>query len=469
MHLIVVSEFAGRLHPALVHLPIGILLLACLFELLTRSSRYATVRATIQVMVFWGMLCAIGSVITGFLLEGSGEYEEELVDTHQWAGIVAAALSLLLYILYRVNAKRNTIRISAFLVLASVFVTGHLGGNVTRGPEFLTEPFNEPSNRFVEIKPVPDIQNKVAFNDVVQPILQEGCYNCHGPKKQKGKLRFDEKQSIVKGGKSGKTLVPGKAEESEMIKRLLLPIDNDDHMPPRNKPQLTRQQISVLEWWVNTGAEFNKKVGDLKQTQNIKPALTALETGLEAPDNEITEIPDKPVGPADTSAVKKLFDNAVMVMPVARNSNYVAVSFITAAAKADSLMTYLPALKNQLVSLKLSNSNVSDSSLTVISKLTNLRKLQLENTNVTDAGIEKLKNLQELRSLNLVGTKVSVKGILQLKNCKQLKYLYLYKTEISAAEREQLKTHFPETVLDFGNYSLPMLATDTTEVDINKR
>lgn len=469
MHLLVVSEFAGRLHPALVHLPIGILLLACLFELLSRSNRYAAWRSAIRTMIFWGTVSAIASVITGFLLEGSGEYEEEFVEPHQWAGIAAAALSLLLYFLYRVNVKRNTIKVAALLVLASVFITGHLGNYITRGPGFLTEPFDDISNKFVELKPVPDIQNKVAFNDVVQPILQEGCYNCHGPKRQKGKLRFDEKQSIVKGGKSGKTLVPGKADESEMIKRLLLPASNDDHMPPRNKPQLTKQQIAVLEWWVNTGADFNRKVSQIKQTGDVQPALTALETGVDEPDNEIPEIPEQPVAAGDTSIMKKLFDNGVMLMPVARNSNYLSVSFITAAAKADSLVTYLPALKNQIVSLKLSNSNISDSSITAISKLTNLRRLQLNNTQITDEGVQKLKTLQDLRSLNLVGTRVTLKGISQLQNCRQLKYLYLYKTGISNADREPLKAIFPETVLDFGNYSLPMLATDTTEVDIYKK
>ena len=102
-----------------------------------------------------------------------------------------------------------------------------------------------------------------------------------------------------------------------------------------------------------------------------------------------------------------------------------------------------------------------------MSDLSNLRRLQLSNTSISDAGLAKLKNLKELGSLNLVGTKVTAKGIMQIKDLKSLKYLYLYKTSITAAEREELKKSFPETTLDFGNYSLPMLASDTTEVDIN--
>ena len=102
-----------------------------------------------------------------------------------------------------------------------------------------------------------------------------------------------------------------------------------------------------------------------------------------------------------------------------------------------------------------------------MSDLSNLRRLQLSNTAISDQGLVKLKKLKDLGSLNLVGTKVTAKGILQIRDLKSLKYLYLYKTPITADEREQLKKSFPETTLDFGNYSLPMLAGDTTEVDIN--
>ena len=468
MQFLVLFDFTGRLHPAIVHLPIGILLLACLFELFARSSRYIDYRPVIQTMIFWGMLSAIAAVVSGLLLEGSGEYEEEFVQPHEWSGISSAGLSIILYILYRKNVKRNFIRVVTVFLLVMVGITGHLGGTVTRGPEFLTEPFTQSSNKTITINPIPNIQNVVAFNDVVQPILKEGCYNCHGPNKQKGKLRFDEKEAIIKGGKNGKTVVAGKPEDSEMIKRLLLPVEHEDHMPPKNKPQLTKQQISVLQWWVNTGADFNKKVIDLKQSENIKPVLLAMETGTVAPESEITEVPEEPVNAGDSSVIRKLAAEGVMVMTVARNSNYLSASFVTAGNKADTLVKLLQPLKKQLITLKLDQSNINDSTLTAISDLSNLRRLQLSNTTISDQGLVKLKKLNDLGSLNLVGTRVTANGVMQIKDLKSLKYLYLYKTSITAAEREELKKNFPETTLDFGNYSLPMLATDTTEVNINQ-
>jgi Leucine-rich repeat (LRR) protein len=244
-------------------------------------------------------------------------------------------------------------------------------------------------------------------------------------------------------------------------------MDNEDHMPPKNKAQLTKQQISVLQWWVNSGADFNKKVSELKQDGSIKPVLLALESGIAAPETEVTEIPDQPVNAADSGVLRQLAANGVMVMPVSRNSNYLSASFVTVSNKADTLVKSMEPLKKQIVSLKLDDSNVNDSTLTTISAFSNLRRLQLSNTAITDKGLVKLKKLKDLGSLNLMGTKVTSKGILEMRDLKSLKYLYLYQTGITTEEREELKKNFPDTNLDFGNYTVPTLATDTTEVNIN--
>src|SRR5688572_10691320 len=143
MQFLVLFDFTGRLHPAIVHLPIGILLLASLFELFTKNERYPSVKPVIRTMVFWGTLAAIAAVISGLLLEDSGEYDREYVDPHELAGITAASLAIVLYVIYRLKVKRVVIKVASLLVLVMIAITGHLGGNVTRGPEFLTEPFNQ--------------------------------------------------------------------------------------------------------------------------------------------------------------------------------------------------------------------------------------------------------------------------------------------------------------------------------------
>src|SRR5204862_736347 len=56
------------------------------------------------------------------------------------------------------------------------------------------------------------------FEKRVRPVLAERCYECHGEKKQKGGLRLDSAAAVLKGGDSGAALVPGKPEESRLVK-----------------------------------------------------------------------------------------------------------------------------------------------------------------------------------------------------------------------------------------------------------
>src|SRR5436309_13043543 len=79
-------------------------------------------------------------------------------------------------------------------------------------------------------------ENKVDFAKDIQPIFSQNCFKCHGPEKQKGKLRLDSKEAAFKGGKDGPALVAGDASKSEMIRRLTLPKTDDDFMPSEGEP-----------------------------------------------------------------------------------------------------------------------------------------------------------------------------------------------------------------------------------------
>ena len=151
-------------------------------------------------------------------------------------------------------------------------------------------------------------------------------------------------------------------------------------------------------------------------------------------------------------------------MPVAQNSNYLMVNFVTANNISDHDLSLLLPIKKQIVWLKIGDTKISDSALTYIGQCTNLTLLQLNNTTITDAGLPLLKNLKQLQSLNLVGTKVSAKGIVALKALKQLQSLYLYQTNVTGNEWILLKQQFPKTMLDTGGYFVPLLSSDTTVV-----
>ena len=304
--LLTLPDLLGRFHPVLVHLPIGILLLACFFQLLTIKNRFTILQPAIPLMFFWGMIGAVLSCVTGYMLSLSGDYDGDLVDTHQWMGIIVAVASLVLYVLYKLSVGEKFARIFSIVIIALVTFTGHLGGSLTHGPDYLTEGLGSTGEKGVVMKPIPNIQEAVLYSDVVQPLLQAKCYNCHGANKQKGKLRLDQPEHILKGGKDGKVIEAGKADESEMIERLLLPLSDEDHMPPKEKSQLSPSEISLLHWWISTGADFHKKVKELDQTEKIKPVLLALQSVSADPVKETADVPAEPVAAAKASDIELL-------------------------------------------------------------------------------------------------------------------------------------------------------------------
>src|SRR5437667_1914718 len=79
-------------------------------------------------------------------------------------------------------------------------------------------------------------EDKVDFARQIRPILEQNCVKCHGPEKQKAKLRLDSKEAALKGGKDGVIIVAGKAEKSEMYRRITLPKGDDDIMPNEGDP-----------------------------------------------------------------------------------------------------------------------------------------------------------------------------------------------------------------------------------------
>ncbi|MEY4307578.1 MAG: hypothetical protein RJA95_946, partial [Verrucomicrobiota bacterium] len=99
----------------------------------------------------------------------------------------------------------------------------------------------------------------VRFNRDIRPIMSDTCFHCHGfdPKSRKGGLRLDLREEALKAGKSGAlAIVPGKPDESEVIKRLFTK-DEDDVMPSKESHKtLTAAQKELFRRWVAQGAVY---------------------------------------------------------------------------------------------------------------------------------------------------------------------------------------------------------------------
>ena len=456
-------ESLGHFHVVLVHLPIGILLLACVFQWMERRPKFASLHTATSIAMLIGMICAILSALTGYLLSFSGDYDEDLVITHQWFGISVAAVSIAMFYYHTKAAAFKTQVSISILLFVLIIITGHLGGSLTHGSDYLTRSWNLSSDTVAERKPIPNVQEAMVYSDVIRPVLQTKCYSCHGKNKQKGKLRMDDSLRLMKGGKDGPVIIPGNVEKSEMAKRLSLPRGDDDHMPPKEKPQPTEQEIALIHWWIASGAPFDKKVKQLDQPEELKPALLALQN-VQEKKIIIPDIPSKPVAKAHEDAIKKLKDIGAVVEPVAQNTNYLSANFVTVANPGDKEVQLLSPLKEQLIELKLGSARITDSALQVIAEFKNLMRLQLDYTKITDKGLTKLASLENLQYLNLVGTGVTEKGVLQLKDLKNLRSIYLYQTGVKKSEWADLKKAFPKALIDSGGYTVPFLPTDTIEV-----
>ena len=465
--LITISEFIGRLHPVLVHLPIGILLIACLLQWLSSNQRFNGLHQAISVTLFCGMLAAVFSAISGYLLSVTDDYDEQLVNTHLWFGIFTAVVSVIFYFLHQRKVSFIFRQGVSVVLCLLIVLTGHFGGSLTHGSDYLSFSGSDSSDA-ISKKPIPDVQEAVLYTDIVQPLLQSKCYSCHGKNKQKGGLRMDDSARLFKGGKDGIVLIAGKAAESEIIKRLLLPRNHEDHMPPKEKPQFNEHEIAVLHWWIASGAPFHKKVKELPQAEKLKPTLLSFQgTGVEK--ISVSDIPAEPVKNADEKAINTLREKGIVVLPVAQNSNYLMVSFVTAGSIQDKDILLLLPLQQQLVWLKLANTHITDSALAAIAKFKNLTRLQLDHTNITDTGLAHLRSMSNLQYLNLVGTRVTSQGLLSLKELKNLQSVYLYQTLVKPSEWAKLKNNFPGTHIDTGGYSLPTLEGDTSELRSKKK
>src|SRR5262245_14048833 len=95
---------------------------------------------------------------------------------------------------------------------------------------------------------------RVDYARDVQPILTGACIKCHGEQKQQGGLRFDRPSGITRADSGSKTVVPGRAAESELVRRIES-ADASVRMPLDVAP-LRPEQVQILRAWIDQGATW---------------------------------------------------------------------------------------------------------------------------------------------------------------------------------------------------------------------
>lgn len=297
-------QFLGRLHPLIVHFPIGLLVIALVLELFTLNKKNQELRSAINFLLIIGALSAMVAIVFGLLLKNQDQYSGSVLLIHQWSGIATAIFAGATVALHRLVIRHNkrhllkTYRAILIFTVLGVTVAGHYGASLTHGADFLTSvlPWNNASRnsdfditQFSNDGTAPALKvNQIAdLNLEVRSIFAHNCYKCHSAEKMKGELRLDKKVFVMKGGESGDVISPGHPEESEMIRRLRLPRADEESMPPKGKT-LSEKEIATLQLWIKMGAPWpdnadEKSVYRVAELKPRKPAMPHEQTGLKNP------------------------------------------------------------------------------------------------------------------------------------------------------------------------------------------
>jgi uncharacterized membrane protein len=467
------GPFLGRFHTVVLHFPVALLFLAALLEAIRMVSPGAR-RYPMSLVMFFGSASAVTAMALGWLLMRADAVKGPLVHRHMQGGIAVAILSVLTLftcLLAGAGAGRRavlwTYRGLLIATCAVLLRTAHDGGTITHGEDFLDEyaPWHKAKPREAFQFPVnrPLAQWDI-YAHVVAPILQERCYECHTARNVKGGLELESWAAIQRGGKDGAVLFAGEPEKSLLYQRINLPLEHQEHMPPRRRAQPSPEEMALIRKWIALGAPEKGTLAavhlDSRLLSVVAQLPALLSSGVVAADSGASmEI--------DYAAVAKL--RASLAAAVARlQAKYPNIITYESRQSADLCLNAAPLgrkfgdedmaalapLRDRIVWADLSGTAVTDRSALGIGAMKGLRSLKLANTAVTDSFVPALASLIQLETLNIYDTSVTPAAMSGLERLHAIRRIYVASTKIPAG------TPVPESIrgkLIFANAVAPVL------------
>tara|TARA_R110000868_G_scaffold262027_2_gene520402 strand:+ start:1567 stop:3003 length:1437 start_codon:yes stop_codon:yes gene_type:complete len=431
----------GRWHPLILHFPIVLLLMAAAIGLFNKIVP--------KILLTVATISALVTAITGFFLGTETVPKGDLVLWHQWMGAGVAILAVLWY-WFSTNHLQQTYLVKGIQVLLILLVgfTGHFGGMITHGEDFLALP------RSKKLEKIPE--NPLIYEHIVHRVLDNSCIGCHNPNKTKGELLMTSIGELIKGGESGPAFIVGDPVNSELIRRLHLPVEDEEHMPPDGKKPLSENEIQILERWIALGASDTLKLSHLDNDEPLVGMVRKMmEPGITNSWAKLPKVAD--------STLQNLASDYVTIQRISSNSQALGISVFLPPDYDSKNITDLKRIANNIIELDLSGIPIGEKEMELVAMCKNLEWLEVDRTPVTDTEFNKLKGLAQLRVLKAYETGITDKSVAVLKDFKGLKSLYVWETQISEGGLTELKEALPNLQLDHGID--PELRTDFIEKD----
>jgi uncharacterized membrane protein len=449
-----IAGFLGRFHPIVVHLPIGFLLLAGITEIIARR-RGTNLDNAISLMLLSGAVASVLAVVLGWLLAGEGGYDESTLFWHRWVGVAVAVISIVAWLAKsgKLTLASTTYKASLWGMVILIAITGHLGGNLTHGPNYLLEYAPEPVAQLLggtqkqNIVLADDPDSVRVYQHIIAPLLEAKCLECHNDTKLKGDLNLETPEQILAGGDNGDVIIAGNAHESEIFKRITLRPDSKKFMPPGGKTPLSYNEVKLIEWWLDSGADFETSVLDTGVDPEMKFVLAQL-YGLDTDPKSYVERAF--VEATEPENLNLLVEAGFYAQPIAANNNFIEVKKKRTTDIDKSSLNLMDNVKQQVTWLHVGGAGLTDQDLAFLEGMNNLTRLHLENNPITEQGLKVIEGLPHLESLNLYGTNVTGAILETLQSLPSLKKVYLWQSKVSQEEAAQIQEALPEVDVDVG-------------------
>lgn len=284
---------------------------------------------------------------------------------------------------------------------------------------------------------------ETAYDKIVQPIFEARCASCHGVEKKKGKLALHTWEAAMIGGDSGPLWLAGKPSESEVVRRMKLPHDDEEHMPPSGEAQLAAEEVALIVRWIERGAKRDGSVDDLKLEPALAKAVAELATKLAEEGGGAAK---EPLWEYDPAAVERSRAPLAKQVAALQEAFPGALSYESRTATTlrfnaaglgrdfgDAQLVKLAEVGEALAELDLSSTAVTDGAAATLGRFSNLRVLRLGYTAVGDATVAALSPLAKLEVLVLTGTHATPASLAAVGRLGALKRLHAVDSPLAEA------------------------------------